>query len=77
MKATIQIAAALLLVVGGSAQAQSDHIGSNWQYPSTKTEIRSKNSSKRANIGQIIILRKKSPVTPQPIKEGGRTLWGK
>ncbi len=76
MKATIQIAAALLLV-GGSAQAQSDHIGSNWQYPSTKTEIRGKTPSKPANTGQIILLRKKSPVTPQPIKEGGRTLWGK
>lgn len=76
MKATIQIAAALLLV-GGSAQAQSDHIGSNWQYPAIKTEILSKNASKSASLGHIIVLLEKSPVTPQPIKEGGRTLWGR
>lgn len=75
MKATIPIAAALLLV-GGSAQAPSDHIGSNWQYPSI-TETRSKTASKPASVGHIIVLLEKSPVTPQPIKEGGRTLWGR
>lgn len=76
MKATIQIAAALLLL-GGSAQAQSDHIGTNWQYPSTKAEIYSNKYYNKNNAKNILLFPKNSAEEKSNTIENRRTLWGR
>lgn len=75
MKAIILTAAALLLS-SGSVFAQSDHIGSDWQYPSTRTDSRPTSSVKQARAGH-------GPDAPKTVykpisstQEPGRLLWG-
>jgi hypothetical protein len=75
MKAIILTAAALLFT-SGSVLAQSDHFGSDWQYPSTRTDSLPTSSAKQVRAG----LGPDAPKTVyKPIgstQEPGRLLWG-